>query len=253
MARTHARRRGCPPKPRSWTSSASAARWCARPCRKLQADRRRCARATAWAPSSSAHPTPARAVSHRARATWQTLRDVIAVLELRIGIETEAAALAAQRRSDDSHLKSMRRRARRLQRARCEAGRDAVEADLRFHLRDRARHAATRISAELDGHARRFKIIPRARLGPPTTLTRPASAAPTCAASTPSTRACYDAIATVQDAEGRTRGDAHAPRQQQGAPDAGPGPRRGTRLCRAHAGLDTTQAGCTMTCHSRRI
>jgi len=32
----------------------------------------------------------------------ETLRDVIAVLELRIGVESEAAALAAQRRSDEN-------------------------------------------------------------------------------------------------------------------------------------------------------
>ncbi len=35
---------------------------------------------------------------------FATLRDVIAVLELRIGVETEAAALAAQRRNDDNLL-----------------------------------------------------------------------------------------------------------------------------------------------------
>ena len=38
---------------------------------------------------------------------FSTLRDVIAVLELRIGVETEAAALAAQRRTE-ANLKAMR-------------------------------------------------------------------------------------------------------------------------------------------------
>ncbi len=38
----------------------------------------------------------------------ETLHDVVAMLELRIGIETEAASLAAQRRSDDN-LAAMRR------------------------------------------------------------------------------------------------------------------------------------------------
>ena len=36
-----------------------------------------------------------------------TLRDVLAMLELRIGLETEAAALAALRRTDE-HLAEMR-------------------------------------------------------------------------------------------------------------------------------------------------
>ncbi len=90
-----------------------------------------------------------------------TLRDVIAVLELRIGIETEAAALAAQRR-DDSHLKSMRAALDDFTHA-VEAGRDAVEADLRFH-REIARATGnphfSGLMATLGA-----KIIPRARLG----------------------------------------------------------------------------------------
>ena len=43
----------------------------------------------------------------------ETLHDVVAMLELRIGIETEAASLAAQRRSDDN-LAAMRHSLRRL-------------------------------------------------------------------------------------------------------------------------------------------
>lgn len=63
---------------------------------------------------------------------FSTLRDVIAVLELRIGLETEAAALAAQRRSADNLL-SMRQALDAVEEA-VAAGRDAVHADYQFHL-----------------------------------------------------------------------------------------------------------------------
>jgi DNA-binding FadR family transcriptional regulator len=90
-----------------------------------------------------------------------TLRDVVAVLELRIGIETEAAALAAQRRAD-THLTAMRAALDEFARA-VEAGRDAVEADLRFH-REIARATGnphfSGLMATLGA-----RIIPRARLG----------------------------------------------------------------------------------------
>lgn len=61
-----------------------------------------------------------------------TLHDVVAVLELRIGIETEAAALAAQRRTDDQ-LRNMRAALVAFGEA-AEGGRDAVAADFQFHL-----------------------------------------------------------------------------------------------------------------------
>jgi DNA-binding FadR family transcriptional regulator len=51
-----------------------------------------------------------------------TLRDVVAVLELRIGIETEAAGLAALREALDGFEQAVR------------AGRDAVPQDYEFHL-----------------------------------------------------------------------------------------------------------------------
>ncbi|MBE7416954.1 MAG: FadR family transcriptional regulator [Ideonella sp.] len=90
-----------------------------------------------------------------------TLRDVVAVLELRIGIETEAAALAAQRR-DDTHLRSLRAALAEFAQA-LEQGHDAVAADLRFH-REIARATGNlhfgRLLATLGP-----KIIPRARLG----------------------------------------------------------------------------------------
>lgn len=63
--------------------------------------------------------------------TVLTIRDVIAMLELRISLETEAAALAAQRR-DATDLASMRRALDDFARE-VEAGRNGVEADFRFH------------------------------------------------------------------------------------------------------------------------
>ncbi|MFM2119536.1 MAG: hypothetical protein RL722_1004 [Pseudomonadota bacterium] len=90
-----------------------------------------------------------------------TLQEVIALLELRIGVETEAAALAAQRRSD-AQLAAMRLALDQIGRA-IEAGEDAVAADFQFHL-EIAR-------ATQNSHYGQFmaslgdQIIPRARLG----------------------------------------------------------------------------------------
>jgi len=63
---------------------------------------------------------------------FSTLRDVIAVLELRIGVETEAAALAAQRRTE-ANLAQMRSALKAITEA-VEAGRNAIAADFQFHL-----------------------------------------------------------------------------------------------------------------------
>lgn len=92
-----------------------------------------------------------------------TLRDVIAVLELRIGIETEAAGLAAQRRSEQN-LGDMRAALEAFAAAVAQ-GRDAVAADFRFHL-EIARATQNPRFAELMG-ALGQTIIPRARLDGP--------------------------------------------------------------------------------------
>jgi DNA-binding FadR family transcriptional regulator len=91
---------------------------------------------------------------------FATLRDVIAVLELRIGVETEAAALAAGRRTAQN-LADMRAALAAFGEA-IAAGRDAVGPDYQFHL-EIARatqnpHFAD-LMASLDS-----SIIPRARL-----------------------------------------------------------------------------------------
>lgn len=89
-----------------------------------------------------------------------TLHDVIAMLELRIGVETEAAALAAQRRTE-ADLTAMRAALAEVTAA-IEAGRDAVEADFHFHLAI-ARATGNHHFAELIGTLGRT-IIPRSRL-----------------------------------------------------------------------------------------
>ena len=66
------------------------------------------------------------------RAQLATLQDVIAMLELRIGVEVEAAGLAAQRRSAEN-LDRMRAALDAFTAA-LQAGRDAVSADFQFHL-----------------------------------------------------------------------------------------------------------------------
>ncbi|MDY0745778.1 FCD domain-containing protein [Paucibacter sp. R3-3] len=89
-----------------------------------------------------------------------TLQDVIAVLELRIGLETEAAALAAQRRTP-ANLEAMRLALEAVAAA-VEAGQDAVPPDFQFHL-EIAR--ATQNSHFTDlMNTLGNTIIPRARL-----------------------------------------------------------------------------------------
>jgi DNA-binding FadR family transcriptional regulator len=91
-----------------------------------------------------------------------TLQDVIAVLELRIGMETEAAALAAQRRSP-ANLAVMRQALDAFAQA-IETGDDSVPADFLFHqeiARATQNHHFTELMATLGN-----QIIPRARLEP---------------------------------------------------------------------------------------
>lgn len=91
-----------------------------------------------------------------------TLRDVIAVLELRIGIESEAAGLAAMRRTE-ANLAAMRAAVDAFAAA-VEEGRDAVAADFQFHseiARATQNEHFAGLMATLGA-----QIIPRARLEP---------------------------------------------------------------------------------------
>jgi GntR family transcriptional regulator, transcriptional repressor for pyruvate dehydrogenase complex len=93
---------------------------------------------------------------------FSTLQDVIAVLELRIGLETEAAGLAAQRRTHDNLTEL--RKALDAVIAAVEAGEDSVAADFRFHL-EIARATQNSHFADLMATLG-SQIIPRARLEP---------------------------------------------------------------------------------------
>lgn len=66
------------------------------------------------------------------RATVITIRDVLAMLELRISVETEAAALAAQRRSEENLIR-MRQALDAFEEG-VKIGERSVDADFQFHL-----------------------------------------------------------------------------------------------------------------------
>jgi GntR family transcriptional repressor for pyruvate dehydrogenase complex len=101
------------------------------------------------------------------REQYGTLQDVVAVLELRIGLETEAAALAAQRRTE-SNLEAMRKALDALSYA-LEHGSDAVAADFLFH-QEVARATQNDHFADLMTTLG-SRIIPRARLEPAQVVT----------------------------------------------------------------------------------
>lgn len=89
-----------------------------------------------------------------------TLRDTIALMELRIGLETEAAALAAVRRTE-ANLRAMAKAMSDF-RVALEAGEDAANADFQFHLE---LAVATHNSHFLGlTNSLRPGLIPRARL-----------------------------------------------------------------------------------------
>lgn len=96
-----------------------------------------------------------------------TLQDVIEVLELRIAVETEAAALAAARRTGEN-LAALRSALDAFSSA-VEQGRDAVGPDFQFHL-EVARAAQNRHFADLMSTLGGM-MIPRARLEPAQPLT----------------------------------------------------------------------------------
>jgi GntR family transcriptional regulator, transcriptional repressor for pyruvate dehydrogenase complex len=89
-----------------------------------------------------------------------TLHDVVAVLELRIGVETEAAGLAALRRGPE-HLAALRE-ALAVMAAALAAGSDAAAADYQFHL-GIARATQNPHFADLMATLG-AQVIPRARL-----------------------------------------------------------------------------------------
>lgn len=100
---------------------------------------------------------------HIAAADFATVADVISVLELRISLETEAAGLAAQRRTA-VHLQAMES-ALQTFRDSIEQDSDAVPADFQFHM-EVARATGNRHFADLMTYLGTM-IIPRTRVNTP--------------------------------------------------------------------------------------
>jgi DNA-binding FadR family transcriptional regulator len=98
-----------------------------------------------------------------APADVATVADVIAVLELRISLETEAAGLAAQRRTD-AQLQAMTEALKAFQDA-IEQDSDAVPSDFQFHM-EVARATGNRHFADLMTYLGTV-IIPRTRVNTP--------------------------------------------------------------------------------------
>jgi len=94
---------------------------------------------------------------------FATVADVIAVLELRIGLETEAAGLAAQRRSE-AGLEAMRAALHAFQSS-IEQDSDAVPSDFLFHM-EVARATGNRHFSDLMNYLGAM-IIPRTRVNTP--------------------------------------------------------------------------------------
>ena len=89
-----------------------------------------------------------------------TLRDVLAILELRISLEVESAGLAAQRRNDEQ-LAAMRAALDALNENTARDG-DAVASDFQFHLQI-ALSTGNRYFTDIMTHLG-TSIIPRTRL-----------------------------------------------------------------------------------------
>lgn len=96
-------------------------------------------------------------------ATVVTMRDMLAFLELRISLETEAAGLAASRRSE-IHLQQLRGALDHFL-ACVNNGSSTVAADVQFHLLI-AQASGNRYFHDILSHMG-TNIIPRARLNPP--------------------------------------------------------------------------------------
>ena len=94
---------------------------------------------------------------------FATVADVIAVLELRISLETEAAGLAAQRRTE-AHLEAMQAALRAFQES-IDKDSDAVPPDFQFHLQV-ARATGNQHFADLMTYLGAM-IIPRTRVNTP--------------------------------------------------------------------------------------
>lgn len=93
-------------------------------------------------------------------ATIVTLRDVLAILELRISLEVESAGMAAQRRSD-VQLQAIREALDAINESTASSS-DAVSSDFHFHLRI-AEATGNRYFTDILSHLG-TSIIPRTRV-----------------------------------------------------------------------------------------
>ncbi|PZP82579.1 MAG: GntR family transcriptional regulator [Ectopseudomonas oleovorans] len=93
-------------------------------------------------------------------ATIVTLRDVLAILELRISLEVESAGMAAARRTD-AQLKAIREALDAINESAAHAS-DAVSSDFQFHLRI-AEATGNRYFTDILSHLG-TSIIPRTRV-----------------------------------------------------------------------------------------
>ncbi|MEP7057141.1 MAG: FadR/GntR family transcriptional regulator [Caldimonas sp.] len=94
------------------------------------------------------------------RASRDSIADMLEMLELRTSIESDAAGLAAQRRSDD-HLQQMRSALTDFERHLATVG-ETVAPDFRFHMAI-AQATGNRYFSELLGHVG-LEVIPRTRV-----------------------------------------------------------------------------------------
>jgi DNA-binding FadR family transcriptional regulator len=106
-------------------------------------------------------------LEHRANTSFRinpndiaTSMDVLAILELRVSLETEAAGLAAQRRTAE-HLAAMRRALDDFE-ANIDRGGDTVSPDIQFHLTI-ARATGNRYFVDVMSHLG-STLLPRTRL-----------------------------------------------------------------------------------------
>jgi DNA-binding FadR family transcriptional regulator len=95
--------------------------------------------------------------------TITTMRDLLALLELRISLETEAAGLAAVRRSDEQ-LRALREALNVLE-ASLRSGENAIGADFNFHLQI-ASATGNHYFIDIMSHLGE-QVIPRSRLNTP--------------------------------------------------------------------------------------
>jgi len=110
-------------------------------------------------------PTPDSGNFKIANVDLATVSDVIALLELRISLETEAAVLAAQRRTEQN-LQAMQAMLDAFSAA-IEHESDALPSDFQFHM-EIARATGNRHFADLMNYLGTM-IIPRARVNTPST------------------------------------------------------------------------------------